>query len=97
MSGQYKDIKHDAMLTWDSYDAWGWAMTWWFEVADEMTRRGLEVPQEWHYKPGLLDFATDAESYEQETLGLADDDALEQFGNILARYARILEHQGKSY
>jgi hypothetical protein len=96
MSGQYKDIKYDAMMTHDSWDPWGWAMLWWFEVADEMTRRGLEIPQDWHYKPGL-DLERDEDSFEQETLGLADDDALEHFGNILARYARILERQGKDY
>ena len=96
MSGQYKDIKHDAMLTWDSHDTWGWAMLWWFEVADEMTRRGLDTPADWRYKPGLA-LNQDEDSYEAETLELADDDALEQFGRVLARYARILEHQGKSY
>jgi hypothetical protein len=96
MSGQYKDIKHDAMLTYDSYDAWGWAMTWWFAVADEMTRRGLDIPATWQYRPGL-DVSRDEDSYEDETLELADDDALEHFGNVLARFARILEHQGKDY
>ena len=96
MSGAYKDIKHDMMLGHDSHDPWGWAMLWWFEVCDEMRRRDLEIPPAWEFRPGL-DLDQDEDSYESETLGLADDDALERLGNVLQRYTRILASQGRSY
>lgn len=42
-----------ACMDWDHGDPWGSTMTLWFECAEELTRRGEDVPEEWDYRAGL--------------------------------------------
>jgi hypothetical protein len=34
-------------------DEWGAVMHWWFVIAGELYTRGVPIPEDWQYKPGL--------------------------------------------
>lgn len=76
-------------------DVWGNTMIWWFAVAGEMYCRGLSIPADWQYRPGLN--PKEADAYETDVLEQASDEALHLFGRALNRYAATLKRAGKNY
>jgi hypothetical protein len=77
-------------------DSWGDAMEAWFECAGQMFKRGLDVPNEWEYRPALGG-ATDSESYWYDLFENTSDETLLTIGNFLFRYCLLLKRHGKDY
>lgn len=90
------DLKAEYRLSGDAGDPWGTCMAWWFAVAGEMFERGLNVPDDWHYRPGAGG-GRDPDSSEGEICLEASDEALEAFGGVLCRLYGILKAKGLDY
>lgn len=73
-------------------DTWGNALDAWFECAGQMNKRGLLIPYEWEYRPGLGGDGTDEDSYWFELFENTNDDLLINIGNFLFRYCQFLRH-----
>lgn len=80
-----------------SMDEWGGAMGALFSIASEMFMRGLDIPPEWGYSPGMADDPREPDSIEFEACKEASDCDLEETGKLLNRYLDILRAQGKDY
>ena len=85
------------------YDPWGEGMMLMFAVCDVLYANGEGVPDEWEFRPGLGGGAIDPDNYlatwmneTYTTRGVTGDD-LVHFGNVLARYTRIMDTAGRSY
>jgi hypothetical protein len=93
----YLELKYDLMVGWDSYDPWGSAMSLFFDVAGEMYRRDMEIPDAWRYRPGLdADHADN--TYQAAILAeCAEDESLDRLGRVLHRLTESLDRQGRSY
>lgn len=78
-------------------DTWGEAMGAWFECAGRMNRRGLDIPHEWQYRPGMGSDGTDKESYWYSLFGRCGNKQLQAIGNLLFRYCQFLKHKGIDY
>ena len=91
----------NACLLWardeyDSYDKWGWAMPWAFDIAAALSLRELfDQPCALNYHAG----AGGHHISEDRIDGIAEmsDDALEYFAKFLKRYIRACERKGLSY
>ena len=76
-------------------DPWGTAMSWWFSVAGELHfNRNVECPSHWEHRAGM---GPDEDSWPFETIKNESTEDLVRFGNILCRFAGIMERQGRSY
>ena len=97
------DLKRQYKLESDSYDPWGSCMGAFFQLADEMERRGIDHPAEWKYRPGAMGPGDPAEWTEDDEPAFgwecvhATDEALKSFGALLHRYCGLLEGSGRSY
>jgi len=80
-----------------SGDSWGDTMAAFFATAAEMYWRGLDIPSAWQYSPGAGSDPRDAEDIWFESMESADDDALEQFGAVMARYSDGLRRADMAY
>ena len=92
----YRDMKFELMMGWDSGDRWGSAMGLFFDVAEELDRRDEDIPAEWGYRAGALGVG-DPESFEAEILTDADSDDILRLGRVLHRYTGMLDRAGHSY
>lgn len=90
----FQNLKDEFRLTGNG-DVWGNTMAWWFAVALEMNDRGLTIPDEWKFRAGAG--RSDADTLEGEACQQASEEALEEFGALLNRYADYLKFKGKSY
>jgi hypothetical protein len=77
-------------------DAWGEAVDCWFEVAGHLYNRGLNIPDDWGYRPGLGD-PTTGDNYFYGLFNDCTDEELRIIGNFLFRYCQMLKHYGKDY
>jgi hypothetical protein len=99
----FADLKADYRLQSDGGDPWGSAMSAFFQVANEMHRRGMDHPQEWKYHPGAGRMEGPEDWTDENTPGFAwecvhaTDDALEALGALLSRYIDKLRTAGHSY
>lgn len=86
----YAQAKREYMLMHhDTYDLWGNAMAMLFDVADTLY---------WHRSITLAEFVPGiGEDIQTEWLHDMSDSDLLRFGNVLSRYAAILDKQGHSY
>jgi hypothetical protein len=91
-----KEFKQEYALIGD-YDHWGNAMEAWFECAGQMNKRGLDIPHEWQYRPGMGSDGTDTDSYWHELFSTTPDDILCAIGNLLFRYCAFLKYKGVDY
>ena len=91
------DFKQEFKLAGDSGDPWGSCMMAWFECAGQVNKRGLIVPWHWEYRPGIGDDGTDPDCYWYDLFEQTPQNTLLSIGELLSRYASILEFQGKSY
>jgi len=77
-------------------DEWGYAMSAWFDAVAEIWHRGLFIPHEWEYRPGMGD-PTDEDSSWFEAFRAASDEQIQAIAHLLARYCEMLRRKGKSY
>ena len=91
-----KDFKSELRMLLPS-DEWGEAMSAFFECAGQMNKRGLFIPYEWSYSPGMGSDGTDEDSYWFELFEDAIDDNLILIGDLLHRYTNYLDYKGLSY
>lgn len=78
-------------------DTWGDACEAWFEAVGRMNRRGLAIPSEWNYRPGMGSDGTDKESHWYPLFGRCGNKQLTAIAHFLARYCQILKRAGKDY
>lgn len=92
-----QQFKNELRLVGIQFDVWGTAMGAFFECAGRMNRRGLDIPHEWNYSPGMDSDGTDKENYFYALFGRSSNKQLLTIGNFLYRYTNLLERAGKSY
>jgi len=90
-------IANEYKLQADNGDPWGSAMSALFDIAEELDRRGDEVPAEWEYRPGALGPGAPDTYFAQAVLPLYDASDMRAFGSVLARYTDNLRAAGMSY
>lgn len=90
--------------TGDFYDAWGTTMGFFFATADVLYHETAEeIPSRWQFRHGQGCQGVDNDSYPDAMIldylnaGDIEADDLIRFGNVLDRYAGILDAAGKSY
>jgi hypothetical protein len=103
----YKALRYEYNLVFD--DAWGDTIEWWFAIAETLYHRygNTELPREWKFRDSPIHSdewpEDDNFDYVIQTIhdliknDAVDYDDLLTFGNVLFRYARILEAAGKDY
>lgn len=91
----FKEFKNEYRLV--CSDTWGSAMEAWFECAGRMYRRGINIPSNWQYRPGMGSNCTDKDSYWYYLFGRCGNKQLQQIGNFLFRYCQYLKFKGKDY
>lgn len=83
------------------YDPWGTCMMHGFGIADVLNAYEGETPSEWEYRPAMSGPDTEEWPASEYADGYEDDstraERLEYAGNVLSRYARLLEHAGRNY
>ncbi len=77
----------------DTGDLWGSALNEHFDVAEELHRRGSDIPDHWEFSIGNAD----CDDQEHEFYGEFSDDVLQAFGNILERYIDFLRFKKMDY
>jgi len=92
-----QQFKNELRLTDIKYDPWGCSMEAFFECAGRMNKRGLHIPPEWNYKPGIGQDGTDKDSYWYSMFARCGNKQLLAIGNYLYHLTSILEKAGKSY
>lgn len=92
----YREMKAELMMGFDSGDRWGSSMGMFFDAADELCRRGDDIPHEWGYRPSPFG-PSDPETFEAEILVDADSDDILRLGRVLHRYTTRLDKAGHSY
>lgn len=90
-----KEFKNEFRLA--CTDTWGDATEAWFEATGRMNRRGIDIPSEWNYRPGMGSDGTDKESYWYSLFGRCGNKQLTQIANFLARYCQFIKLAGKDY
>lgn len=102
----YRAIKFEYSLT-DNEDKWGDTLDWLNAVCEVLYHNGHAIPVEWGYRHSPVDdddsYYTEPQGYETEILrdlygdGIADETDIRTFGDVLNRYADILNKAGESY
>lgn len=94
----YRDLKTQLMMGFDPGDRWGSAMGMFFDVTEELDRRGADIPPAWGYRCGALGVG-EPETYDAEVITELnpDDEDLLRLGNVLHRYTGMLDRAGHSY
>lgn len=88
----------------DTGDLWGSTMGEWFGIASSLYVTGNEVPEHWQYRHGIAS-ADDIRTEDlwpdvywlDEVENVGDVAAITRVGDVLARYADLLERKGVSY
>ena len=91
----------------DPYDAWGWAMSHHFAIAELMYVEDIQIPQEWEFHASPCIQRGELEPWTEEhpdcdwinewLAGHIDANDLLYVGSILHRYEKVLEKAGRSY
>lgn len=92
-----KQFINELRIVGTTLDPWGTAMDAWYECAGRMNRRGLDIPIEWNYRPGIGQDGTDKGSYWYSLFARCGNKQLYAIGAFLYRYTNLLERSGKSY
>lgn len=93
---EYKRIIQEFRL-FNSGDAWGHCMHWWFTVADELYWREGYTPPHWRFKPSPLGPVNDPDDFAASVAKEIGAEALIKVGNCLFRYANLLKRHNKDY
>lgn len=89
-----KDFKSEFRLM--CSDTWGSALDAHFEAVGHLYNRGVHIPQEWAYSPGLGD-PTDEDSYFYKSFEESTDEELLAIGWLMFRYLGKLKYLGYDY
>ncbi len=85
----------------DTYDAYGNVMGNWFGIATTLQVEGEPIPDEWQYRPGAcepsLETFEDEEYHRMLKNGEVTASDLREAGNVLHRWANMLDTAGRSY
>lgn len=73
---------------------WDDALDCWFEAAGHMYLRGMPMPGEWKYEPGLGGCETWDDSHWYHLFAEASDTLLSHIAAYMFRYLGLLEHYG---
>lgn len=87
----------DFNMDYDSGDPWGSVMAWRFEIADELYRRGDEIPAEWEYRPGAGGPDKDGDEFMAPPIKAIDSAGLRVFGNLMLNFANVIKAAGQDY
>lgn len=90
-----KEFKNEYRLV--CGDTWGDAMEAWFESTGQMNKRGLNIPFEWNYSPGLGGDGTDSESYWFDLMEECTNEEIETIAYFMARYCEYLRFKEVDY
>ena len=72
-------------------------MVAWFDIAEALTARDDEVPDEWEFNAGIgRHDETDDDDLPMWTRDYTSE-ALIEFGCVLSRYSRMLRAAGRAY
>jgi hypothetical protein len=90
-----KELKHELRMNDFSGDGWGTVMHAFFDVAESMYARNIDIPTEWAFRPGLHA----SEGPEEDFYGFMETDAsqLQKIGAFLYRVTNKLRYLGKDY
>ena len=102
----YKALRFEFATGFDSGDAWGSTLEWWFAAAETLYHHGVKLPDEWQYHDSPVhtddnygaddDYATSIVTDLLNSAAVTQDDLL-TFGHVLDRYANVLKDEGKDY
>lgn len=89
-------ILKEYRIAWDGGDNWGSAITFMFDIANELYMRELCIPAAWGYSPGCTDDPR-TDSYGACICLDANDEELLRAGMILDRYCNYLISKELNY
>jgi hypothetical protein len=95
-------LRPDLALTADG-DAWGWAMSWWFAIAETLYVYDEPIPADWSFRAGMGLVGPDDldETYEHEITRAAYElhgaESLTYWGDVLSRYSDWCKLSGLDY
>lgn len=92
-----QQFKNELRLVGFKIDPWAQAMGAFFECAGRMNKRGLDIPAEWNYRPGMGNDGTDKDNYFYSLFARCGNKQLSTIGNYLFRLTNALERAGLSY
>lgn len=78
-------------------DTWGDALDAWFECAGRMHKRGLPIPDNWKYFPGISGDGTEKDCYWHTLFARCGNKQLTNIGNFLFRYCQFLKYKNVDY
>lgn len=78
-------------------DSYGTALNFLFDIAAELYHRGRAIPPKWEYRPPACDDPREDDSLGADFIKDIDTKELRDFGCVLNRYIRFLEHCGEGY
>lgn len=82
-------------MEYDPSDPHGSVMNWRFNIANELSRRGTNVPSKWEYKPGICGpYEPYDWDYDLTTMETVD---LVTFGNLLYHFSGVIDKADMSY
>ncbi len=95
----FDDLREEFKIDFSmQYDSWGHTMGACFDVCGEMYHRGLDIPEEWRFRPSPL--SGDIREHDSgffDASAMATDSALLEFGILLHRLCDYLRRQGHDY
>ena len=77
-------------------DPWGTAMGAFFDVAEELERRGGDQPTEWQYRSGA-NGPPEADENTMYDITEASTELLYSLGDLLYRYTNLCKYHGRDY
>ncbi len=78
------------------YDPWGTAVSAWFDCAAHLYEKG-DCPKEWQYRPGAMGNRVEPDSSFFEMFTEMEAEQLEEIGQLLCRYTKLLKRHGHDY
>ena len=99
-------VRDHFSLYFDGGDPWGSCLGTLFAICETLYRRHVDIPAHWDFKPGLgleirrdepADDDDDVQVYELMTDPAYTDQGLLYWGELLSRYAGLLESKGLDY
>ena len=95
----FDDLREEFKIDFSmKYDSWGHTMGAFFDLAGEMYHRGLDIPEDWQYRPSPM--SGDIREHDSgffEPCAMATDSALLELGILLHRLCDYLRREGHSY
>lgn len=91
-----KQFKHELRGNYHS-DKWGEVMSAWFQVAEHLWARDVDMPSEWQFRPGIMGASPDKEDSYYWIFSKCSNRQLLIIGKFLFRMESFLKRAGLSY